>query len=189
MHTLILVEGETELEFIGSIAGQFFPRHPKTIRNLRGNFNINAKVVDKILGFSNQHPHLTFSVCVCIDQERIGVPPLDITQIKTELARYSLTPKIVPVIALLMTESLLFADIEGIYAFLRASHSKRKPRNFDNFRRLTHHDLQRLFRQFGKQYVKGHRVENFVSKLNIKKIVSRCDELLLLVGHCTRSDN
>jgi hypothetical protein len=184
-HALILVEGETEVEFIGQIAQMRFRHHPKSIKNLYGNFSINRKILDKIVQFTQKNPHKPFFVLVCIDKERRGLPLINLDAINTELKKKAIETEVIPILAELMTESLFFVDIDGIYTFLRAPHAQRKPGNFKNFRRLTHVDLARLFRQFNKHYRKGHRVENFVKKLNIDKIVKSCEELGKLVGHCS----
>jgi hypothetical protein len=184
-HALILVEGETEIEFIGQIAQKNFPHHPRSIKNLYGNFSINRKILDKIVQFTQKNPHKPFFVLVCIDQERRGVPPINLDAINAELKRKAIVTKVIPIIAQLMTESLFFADIDGIYAFLRAPHVQRKPAKFKNFRRLTHVDLSRLFHQFDNCYRKGHRVKNFVKNLDIDKIVESCEELRKLVCHCS----
>ena len=185
VHVLILVEGETELEMVEKLATRFFPKRSKLVQNLRGNFNINRKILDKITGFAQSHPGKKFSVCVYVDQERLGVPPVNWQLLDDELNRKGLNPVIVPVIAELMIESQFFADIDGIYAFLRAPRAQRKPKNFQNFRTLTHRELSALFRKHGKQYVKGHRTANFVANLDVEKIAAKCEELQKLIDHCS----
>jgi hypothetical protein len=178
---LILIEGDTEYEFIQAIAEKFFRSYPKKIRNLHGNFSINKKIIDKALAFSETNPGQSFLLCVCIDQERINVPAFDRSLVENELKAKGVECEIVPVIATLMMESLFFIDIDGIYAFLRAQHSRRNPNKYRNFRLLTHKDLSRLFQQFNKLYVKGRRTENFVNNLDLSKIAKTAGEISGLI--------
>jgi hypothetical protein len=184
MHALILVEGETEMEFIGRIAEAYFPHCPKSMKNLFGNFSINRKILDKAVQFAENNPDKLFKILVCIDQERRGVPAINVGMIVEELRTRKINAEVIPIIATLMTESLFFADIEGIYVFLRAPHAKRNPDKYSNFRALTHVDLSKLFRQFDKRYRKGKRVENFVHNLDLEKLIGRCEELRTLIAHC-----
>lgn len=181
-EALILVEGETEVEFYSAFAERFFKGHRKSIRNLKGNFNINTKVADKVLQYHLQHPGNTFDVYVCIDQERIGVPAINPDLIVTALNGHkdfdgSKLKRLFPVIAVLMQESLFFIDMDGLYKYLRAPRQKRNSRKFTNFRSLTHRDLSALFESFDKYYYKGHRCEGLVASLDLNKIAAKAEEL------------
>lgn len=184
-HALILVEGETELEFFTLLGQRYFRTYPRTFRNLRGNWNLNAKIIEKVLQFHRNHPGTKFFTCVCFDQERTNTPPFNAAYIRTELSTNGVSTAVIPIIAVLTVESLFFADIDGVYRHLRAPAAKRNPRKYAQFRKFTHIELAALFRQFGKQYIKGHRVESFVSKLDLEKISERCDELQLLIRTCS----
>ena len=177
---LILIEGETEQEFFQALADQFFRPYPKKIRNLHGNFSINKKIIDKAVAFSETNPG-PFLLCICIDQERLNVPAFDRRLVESELKKKDVKCEVVPTIATLMMESIFFIDIDGIYTFLRAQHSKRNPAKYRNFRLLTHKDLSRLFQQFDKQYVKGRRTENFINNLDLKKIAQAAHEIKNLI--------
>ncbi len=183
-HALILVEGETELEFFTLVGENFFRTYPKTFRNLKGNWNINRKVVDKAISFRRSNPGTDFITCVCFDQERKNTPPFNINYIDGELKNKEIATTITPIIAKTTVESLFFADVAGIYNFLRAPNARRNPRKFAQFRKFTHIELAALFREFGKQYFKGHRVESFVHNLDLNVVVRKCDELKLLIRTC-----
>ena len=182
--SLLLVEGETEEEFFSALTKVYCSRQPKKIKNLRGNFNVNNKIVDAVLSFTNNNPEKTVDVYVCLDREKPNRPAYNadlcwemLQKIPQCKARCN---KVVPVIANLMIESIFFIDIDGIYDFLRAPKSRRRPKNFTQFRTLKHQDLSALFRQFGKSYHKGHRCENFVNSLALEKFLG-ADEINQLI--------
>jgi hypothetical protein len=181
-HTaLLLVEGFTEERFYSAIAQRFFPNAAKRIKNLRGNLNLNAKVADAAVQFAQNHPGKSFDVYVCVDQERIGPPPFNKRLVEEQLHSLPHFRKIIPVIAVLMIESLFFIDIDGIYHFLRTPRSQRKPHRFRQFRRLRHQDLTTLFARYSKRYQKGERCNGLVRSLDLDAMVSTASELTRLV--------
>jgi len=181
-HTaLLLVEGETEVEFYNYLADKKFSAVPKKIKNLKGNFNINRKIVDAALSFSRSNPDKTFDVYVCVDQERIGSPPFNHTYVIGELQKLSSFRLLHPIIAVLMIESIFFIDIDGIYKFLRAKTSLRNPKKYTNFRVLRHQELSKLFKSFNNNYSKGIKCQGFVSCLNIDKISKYAEEISQLI--------
>jgi hypothetical protein len=168
---LILVEGETEEEFYSLLISKYHNAHPKQVKNLHGNFSINAKIVDESAKFATNHPGVEFDVYVCIDQERFGSPAFNQEACESKLKSYHGFKRLVPAVAVLMCESLFFLDIEGIYKFLRTPRKHRNPAKFQNFRQLTHHDLAQLFKTHGKIYRKGKRCQNFLTNLNLAKML------------------
>lgn len=169
---LILVEGETEEEYYSRLIRNHCPKVPKKVINLIGNFNINNKIIEAGHKFARNHPLSAFDVFVCIDQERLGAPAYNHNYCTAELKKCQYFGKIVSVVTTLMTESIFFLDIEGIYAFLRAPQAQRKPQNFRNYRQLTHHDLSRLFKAHNKTYRKGRRCGNFLDHLDLDKTLN-----------------
>lgn len=172
---LILVEGETEEEFYSLLISQYYNSHPKHIKNLHGNFSINRKILEESVKYAHDHPDREFDVYVCIDQERFGSPAYNHDACEAELKNYPGFRRLIPVVAILMSESLFFLDMDGIYKFLRAPKSSRKPGKFRNHRRLTHYDLSKLFKAFGKVYRKGRRCQNFVSNLDLSKMLQAAE--------------
>jgi hypothetical protein len=177
---LLLVEGETEEELFSELTRKFHRSKPKKIKNLRGNFSVNRKIVDAAVSYANNNPTNTFDVYVCIDQERIGCPAYNHQWCEAELKKEPRCRRLIPVIAILMIESLFFLDIDGVYKFLRAPHNQRNPKKYANFRGLTHVHLSELFRSHGKRYCKGRRCENFVANLDLSKLrqAAEIDSLL-----------
>ena len=88
---LLIYEGETEEEFYKRIIGIKLP--PRQIRitygNLKGIFNINKKVIAKIIHhLSNNLQESRIYVFVAIDRDgdRTNESPLDISMIKQKLS-------------------------------------------------------------------------------------------------------
>lgn len=174
---LVLVEGETEVQFYERLCNEKLNGIPKRIKNLKGNYNINTKILDRATEFHRNHPDCTFDVYVCVDQEKVGVPPFNRQFVEEKLKSIEKLKRITPVIAVIMLESLFFIDISGIYKFIRAKKSKRNKKKYSNFRKLSHRELSRLFKQFGKYYNKGIRCEGLVNALNLNLIISKAAEL------------
>lgn len=179
---LLLLEGETEEEFYAALADIYFKGVPKKVKNLKGNFSIHRKVLDAARQYSDENPHNTFDVYVCIDQERLGPPALNKDFLREELEVISGYRKLHAVIAVLMIESLFFIDMDGIYRYLRAKSSKRNCKKYSSFRNFTHVDLSALFKQFRKIYYKGHRCKGLVASLDIRKIKETADELTEMIN-------
>lgn len=173
---LLLLEGETEEELYGRFASHYAPKAPKQFKNLRGNFNINAKIAEAGVSYMTRNPDRLVDVFVCIDQERIGFPAFDKSAVEQALKTCKNFRALIPIVVILTIESVFFLDIDGIYKFLRAKKSHRKPQHFANFRKLTHIQLGNLFRQFGKTYFKGHRCQGLVASLDLDKLL-KAEEL------------
>ena len=182
IFSLLLVEGETEEELFSEIGRIYLKSAPKKIKNLRGNFNINAKIMDAATQFAQEHPDQDFNLYVCVDQERVESPPFNHLLIDKHLQMIPTCKTLVPVIAVLMVESLFFIDIDGIYSHLRAPKAKRKPTKYREFRNLTHIDLSNLYKQFSKVYHKGRRCHGLIAALDLDKLIANAVELRNLVS-------
>ena len=183
---LLLVEGETEEEFFQHLANIFFRPASKQIKNLKGNFNLDSKVADAVTTFAQNHPTELFDVYVCVDKEKPTARPFSTVKVEPILRRLPNFGIVVPIVAILMIESLFFVDIDGIYRFLRTSTSRRTPHKFSNFRCLRHQDLSQLFRAASKVYAKGMRCKGLIQALDIRKIVKRAPELQRLISNVTK---
>jgi hypothetical protein len=76
-----------------------------------------------------------------------------------------------------MIESCFFYDVAGIYAHLRVPRAQRQPKKYRPPEKFCVEDLKDLFRRYGKNYIEGDRAENFINKLDLKKIVRECASL------------
>lgn len=178
---LLLVEGHTEVSFYGLIKSHLLGECRVTIRNLEGLRNINAKIIEEIVNYTQRHGDERIKVYCCVDREgRYGEPPgFDIRRVKKWIKNEGIRVvlSIDAIRATQQVESWFFYDIAGIYRFLKVPKVKRNPRTFRPPEKFGYKALQRLFERYGKTYTKGRRGENFINHLDIKKIASNCREL------------
>lgn len=179
--SLLLVEGETDEIFYNRIKSEIITDVRNTVDNLRGLYNINRKIIDKIFRYSNNNPNELIRVYCCIDRESCDKPPpeFDLDLIKKHIREQSFTNilSIAPVLANKQIESWFFHDIENIYQFLRTPRAQRNTAAFNPPQSYGYIDLQRLFKRYNKTYSKGRRAGNFIQHLDLGKICSNCVEL------------
>lgn len=179
--SLLLIEGDTELYFYDRLKTECFCGVRLQIKNLKGLFNINEKVINAANTIYREHCGELARLYCCVDREsRYGqVPGLDLTRIKEELiARdYRNILSVDSVIATQQIECWFMYDIVGIYKFLKTPRSQRNPKAFDPPPRHIYKDLERLFKRAGKDYRKGNAAQNFINSLDIQKIIQSCKEL------------
>jgi hypothetical protein len=79
--------------------------------------------------------------------------------------------------AIIMIESWFFYDLKGICDYIGLKFTDNLRRTYSNPERLTHKDLQGLFRKGTKRqhYIKGEK--GFLEKLSIEKIYENCTDL------------
>ena len=179
---LIYVEGDTEVEFFKKLFWGYLGRRPRKTYNLRGNFNIYNKILDKTLNFLTNRSSVQVRIYCFIDREsRDQNPPLSISVLRSrikeipELKKAVLTADLI--LATRMIESWFFYDIDGIYKFLKTPRHKRNPRKYRPVEKFSADDLSQLFVRYGKVYIKGKGCRNFVDHLDLEKIFNACDEL------------
>jgi hypothetical protein len=179
--SVLLCEGDTEEIFYSRIKVFCFASLRPKVEELKGLFNINKKIIDRIQIYVRQGKEDPIRAYCCVDREsRYGqVPGLDIDSIIDFVRKEGIEQvlSIDSIIATKQIESWFFYDIEGIYDFLKAPNSRRNPGKYKPPERFGKKDLQRLFDQFGKDYQSGRSAENFINHLDIGKIVSKCKEL------------
>jgi len=179
--SLLIIEGETEQIFYPIIVRKYLSGLRITRYNLKGQSNTNKQVIGRTQLFLRDNPNDLVRVYCCVDAERgkRSATPLDLDIVREHIKARRLKG-VLSVDQLLADpdiESWFFYDIEGIYSFLRAKRTQRNPRKYQNPRSFGKKDLQKLFRQFDKEYLPGKRTVNFISSLNIDKIVSNCKDL------------
>jgi len=180
--SLLLCEGETEEIFYSRVKEICLKNfRTKVDKDLKGLFNINKKINDRILAFARQNKKEAIRLYCCVDREsRYGqVPELDVESIIDFIRKEGIEQvlSIDSIIATKQIESWFFYDIGGIYDFLGAPHSRRKIKKYKPPENFGKKDLHRLFEQFGKDYKSGKRAGNFINHLDIGKIVSNCKVL------------
>ncbi len=184
IDALIFVEGDTEEEFYKLLLPCYLNSFRRRLFNLKGNFNIHGKILDKASSYISGHSSTQVRIYCFVDRESInGLPPLYVSRLKALIKKDPIiTEKVLSVdrvLATQMFESWLFYEIEGIYRFLRTKRSKRKPNKYRNTKNFNCHDLSKLFKECGdgKEYIKGSRSRNFIEHLDLEKIYDKCDEL------------
>jgi hypothetical protein len=179
--SLLLAEGDTDELFYRRIKNDLLTGFRITVENIGGLYNINLKIISRIVDYSRKHKDEQIRVYCCLDREsRYGqVPEYDINKIikyvKDENIKAILS--INSVIATQQIESWFFYNINGIYAFLNVPKSRRKPKSFQPPEKFGYKHLQRLFERYDKTYTKGKKAEYFINQLDINKIASNCKEL------------
>lgn len=179
--SLLLVEGDTGVIFYKQIKNTFLGNYRSTIRNLEGLYNINKKIINAVVYYSQKHKDEKIRIYCCLDREsRYGqVPEFDIRRIRKyvrdENIRAVLSIDLIR--ATQQIESWFFHDIQGIYEFLKVPRGQRNPKAFWPPDKFGYKDLQRLFERYGKTYTKGKKAESFISHLDVQKIASNCKEL------------
>jgi len=179
--SLLLVEGETDEIFYNRIKAVSLPDCRAVVQNMKGLYNINQKIVDKIFRYLQEHRDERIRVYCCFDREsQYGeVPGFDLKWIKKRLKELGLTKtlSVDEIIATKQIESWFFYDINNIFVYLKVPRSKRNAKRYTPCKKYGYKDLQKLFEKNGKTYSKGNRAKPFIKKLNINKVVESCEEL------------
>jgi hypothetical protein len=181
-----LYEGDTEKEFYSII----FKKHlsNRKIRlsynNLKGiTTDINKKIEGKIHDHIRNPDHqdrLKIHVFIAIDREgtRKSEPLLDIEALNKKFIKpRSRIISINSIIATQDFESWLFHDIEGICKFLKAPLTSNTFKKYSNVEKTNNRILAHFFREHGRTYFKGTRVQNFIETLDLDKIYKKCKDL------------
>jgi hypothetical protein len=182
---LIIYEGETEAEFYKKIFEDKVPARKirRNYGNLKGNFSINKKTIDKIQSYleNNQFKSLkNIHVFIAYDRDgpREKETQLDIDYLRGQfIYKRSRIKSINEIIATQDLESWFFHDIEGIYTYLRVPKRKRKYNAYNNVEATNNRILSELFHRYNKHYQKGRRVEGFLNHLDLNKIFNKVIEL------------
>jgi len=132
--SLLLVEGQTDEIFYARVKGTYLSECRIAIHNLQGLYNINAKIINQIVNYAQQHRDEVIRVYCCLDREsRCGTTPeFDLKRIEKYIKDESIK-RVLSIDMIRATphiESWLFHDIDGIYGFLRVPKSHRKPKTF-----------------------------------------------------------
>ncbi len=179
--SLLLAEGETDELFWQRVKNSSLNSCRITTKDLKGNFNINEKVVDKAVEYCGKHTDELVKVYCCIDREsRNDKPPgFELKTIVREILERNIKSvlSVDKIIATQQIESWFFWDMETIYKCLKVPRSQRKKNAYRPPERYTYHDMIKLFRSYRKPYNKGKRCGYFIQQLNLNMIIRNCREL------------
>ena len=183
---LFLYEGETEGEFYPRIFKSYLDFENRRVRLssqcLKGNFNINSKVVNSIynyIAYLKKKDNInSIYVYVALDRDKREefMAPIDLTNIRQKVGS-NLVKSIEIIVATQDFESWLFIDAENIYKFLRTPVHLRNSAKYKNYQSFNNKDLSKLFSQNDRQYKKGKKVEGLLNSLNLEKIYENCQDL------------
>lgn len=175
---MLCVEGETEIEFYKAIInnahqkmGKPFPCSFK-YEDMRGIGNYKTKALRRFCHIQKENPDSEIYVYLCIDTDVFEFtkrPPIDKAAVKDALEEAG-AKKVTYIEAKHSIEDWFLFDLEGVVGFLRLPLATRKPSGSGQ------EAIKKLFKQANKVYVKGTKIEGFVSSLDIPRIMK---------GYCT----
>jgi hypothetical protein len=177
--TVLLVEGPTEEIFYGRVKAEHLDHACSVkIECIEGLYNVNTKILQAL---TTKHKDQRVRAYCCLDRESryASVPVFDLGFIRRDLRQKGASNvlSVDAIIATRMIESCFFYDVAGIYAHLRVPRAQRQPKKYRPPEKFCVEDLKDLFRRYGKNYIEGDRAENFINKLDLKKIVRECASL------------
>lgn len=176
----IFYEGDTEELFYKRIFFKYLRGVPNKTKNLETGTNINKRIASELCYFLNKKENKGLDIYVYAFTDREGMKS-DISEFDGEAIKKALNKKQVKKIenieAIIMIESWFFYDLEGICDYIGLSYTDSLQRTYSNPERLTHKELQGLFRKGTRRqhYIKGEK--GFLEKLDIDKIQRKCTAL------------
>ena len=180
---VLLVEGDTELEFYKQVVANIRKLHPMG----RFDTNIEYRNVGGVGGFKNialrkfkkeirskYEEDCEFTIVLCSDTDVFDFsqkPPIKWDEIKREFVNIGVS-KIIHIQAKRSIEDWFLYDVEGIIKFLRLSNStKISGKN-------GYYKLQNLYKQAHKVYYKGVQSNGLIERLDIEKIADAVKDQL-----------
>lgn len=187
---VLFVEGDTEKVFYERVIQYLSNQNQITlsykIRNIKGIYKFQRKIPPTFhYEFMNKYKDRHFYVICAYDTDRFKFdrkPPVDWSQIKKDLINVG--AEYVRLIgARNMIEDWFLTDIEGICSFLNIS----VPNKVQGTHAAEKMDF--LFKRANKRYVKGTKSNEFVTYLDIGKIVEQKNGPLKPLIHLFTASN
>ncbi|MFT8314006.1 MAG: hypothetical protein ABF633_07070 [Clostridium sp.] len=176
----IFYEGFTEEIFYKKVFRNYLNGIPNKTKNLESGTGINKEIANELYYFfsNKKNKNIDLYVYAFIDREgtKNDLVEFDADAILKVLNKKQIK-KIEKIEAIIMIESWFFYDLEGICNYIGLKLTDSLRRTYSNPERLTHKDLQGLFRKGTKRqhYIKGEK--GFLEKLSIGKIYGNCTDL------------
>ena len=174
----LFVEGPTEIEFYKAVIKRAHDLMdaPFTCSfewvDMSGIGNYKKDALRKFNYIKNKNPNKEIRVFMCIDSDAFEFsrkPPFNKKAVAAALKEAG-AKQATYITARQSIEEWFLSDFEGILDFLRLAHTTKRPKG------TGQESLKTLFKLANKVYVKGSKVEGFVNKLDISKIMTE---------HCT----
>jgi hypothetical protein len=181
---LLVFEGITDRFFYRRIKEFYFSDRKIRISGslMYGQSNITRKAENFIESYLEENRDLN-SIHVFITHDREGTREKDSMLDLAYLHDLFLSDKksriasINEIIATQDIESWFFADIDGVYKYLKVPKKRQNVKKFNNIESTNNRILSILFHQCNNTYSKGYDSENLINSLDIKKIVENVKEL------------
>jgi hypothetical protein len=180
--TWLLCEGETEEIFYSLLRPLYFNDIPVRIRDIHGGGNF-LKATLATTGELFTPAGRTVRIYCCVDNESRydAVPDFDIDAIRQACIKEKLITilSVDAIVANQMTESWFFYDLSGILDFLNVPQEDRSnlPSKCQAPTNCRLGVIKKLFQDYGQYYREGKKSKFFIESLNLRKIVSGCEEL------------
>jgi hypothetical protein len=180
--TWLLCEGETEEIFYSLLRPLYFNDIPVRIRDIHGGGNF-LKATLAIAGEPFTPTGQTVRIYCCVDNEAKyeTVPDFDIEAIRYACRKENMANilSVDAIVANQMTESWFFYDLPGILDFLNVPQEDRSnlPSKCQAPTNCRLGVIKKLFQDYGQYYREGKKSKSFIESLNLRKIVSGCEEL------------
>lgn len=192
---VLIVEGETEVEFYIRVLQEIRNHNPSVFEQLRIVKPINMKGISNfqrnaVTQFEHLHSkhiqnpknagiQFEYHIFLCIDTDVFHFqanPPLDKSKLKNDLLECG-AASVNYIEAEQSIEDWFLSDLSGIQSFLKLKNISpgylKKSKGADK--------LNQIFKQAGKSYIKGSKSDGFISALDVHGIMKRyCNQFQCL---------
>lgn len=184
------VEGPTEIEFYKAIINTIRKVSAKPYSckfkwiDLQGIGNYKCSALKQFNTLKEKNPDSAITVVMCIDTDVFETskrPPINKKAVQETLISAG-AHKAFYICASKSIEDWFLSDYEGVRRYLGSRTPAKRPKG------IGQNVLKDLFRSSGKMYIKGKKVDGFIEKLDIQKIIQlHCKELKPLCS-CIKAD-
>ena len=172
----LFAEGPTEIEFYKAVVikardlmGIPYSCEIEYI-DMKGIGNYKKDALRKFNKLKEKHENKEIFVFLCIDEDVFEFskkPPFNRSELQNSLQEEGAI-KVTYIIAKQSIEEWFLCDMEGVISFLHLPKATKRPK-------MNGQDsLKKLFKMANKLYIKGRKVEGFIEKLDIIKLMKTC---------------
>ncbi len=173
---VIFAEGPTEVEFYKAVvikARELMKvSYPCQIEyvDMKGIGKYKKDALRKFNNIKSKKPNCEFYLFLCIDNdvfEYSKKPPINRQEVKQSLLDAG-AKDVTYIVARQSIEEWFLCDLDGVLSYLRLPKNTKRPSGNGQ------EALKSLFLKKSKVYSKGSKVDGFIEKLNIQKIIKSC---------------